>query len=118
MRILVDECLGHAVASWLSSVGHDVYSVSLQSPGAPDEELLARAYQEKRILMTGDKDFGEMIFREKQLHCGVALFRLADERKAAKIAAVQKLMQTHSGRLENAFVVVSESRVRFASDGH
>jgi len=71
MRFLVDECTGPKVAQWLVENGHDVYSVADQSPGWTDKEVLNKAITENRILLTNDKDFGFLIFRERLLHMGV-----------------------------------------------
>ena len=59
MRFLVDECTGPVVARWLSSRSHDVFSVFDDARGMTDDEVLAKAIAEQRILITNDKDFGE-----------------------------------------------------------
>ncbi len=60
------------------------FSVYEQSRGADDDSILQRAYAENRILITNDKDFGELIYRGKKLHRGVILPRLEDERADSK----------------------------------
>ncbi len=115
MRFLVDECTGPAVARWLRQWRHDVFSVYEQSRGADDDSILQRAYAENRILITNDKDFGELIYRGKKLHRGVILLRLEDERADNKIAVLQRLFGLYADRLTDNFVVVTESTVRFAS---
>lgn len=64
MRFLVDECTGPAVAHWLRSSGHDVYSVFEESRGNNDDDVIKKAFEENRILITNDKDFGEKVYRE------------------------------------------------------
>ena len=59
MRFLVDECTGPTVARWLEERGHDVFSVYDDASGIEDAEVLRRAHEEERILITSDKDFGE-----------------------------------------------------------
>ena len=49
------------------------------SPGLDDSDVLSLAVEDDRILITADKDFGEMVFRERRLHKGIILLRLADE---------------------------------------
>ncbi|MCD6455494.1 MAG: DUF5615 family PIN-like protein [Methanophagales archaeon] len=115
MRFLVDECTGPAVARWLRQWRHDVFSVYEQSRGADDDSILQRAYAENRILITNDKDFGELIYRGKKLHRGVILLRLGDERADNKIAVLQRLFDLYADQLTDNFVVVTESTVRFAS---
>ena len=114
MRFLVDECTGPAVAKWLRERGHDVFSVYDQGRGMDDEAVILKAFTEHRILITSDKDFGEKVYRERRRHWGVVLLRLRDERAPNKIEAVKRLLEYHSERLPNRFVVVTETAVRFA----
>lgn len=71
MRFLVDECTGPAVAKWLKDLGHEVFSIYDEARGATDEDILIKAFAEDWILVTNDKDFGEMIYRERREHRGV-----------------------------------------------
>ena len=71
MRFLVDECAGPAAASWLRGLGHDVYSIFDESPGLDDGSIIAQASAENRILITADKDFGDIVYRDQSSHCGV-----------------------------------------------
>jgi predicted nuclease of predicted toxin-antitoxin system len=114
MRFLVDECTGSKVADWLRNIGHDVFSVYDESRGATDDEILTQAVEENWILVTNDKDFGELVFREGRAHRGVIFLRLDDEAAASKIAAMQLLLLNHADRLKDKFVVVTDSQVRFA----
>ena len=114
MRFLVDECTGPAIARWLRDQGHDVFSVYGEARGIDDDEVIHRAFAEHRVLITNDKDFGEKIYRERKPHRGVILLRLADERSTIKIEVLQKLLSTYSARIPDQFVVVTETKVRFA----
>jgi predicted nuclease of predicted toxin-antitoxin system len=114
MRFLVDECTGPRVADWLRDEGHEAFSVFDQAKGISDEAVLAKANSEDWILITNDKDFGEMIFRERRPHQGVIFLRLEDERASSKIDVLRKLLQNHSEKLPGKFVTVSETKVRFA----
>ncbi len=114
MRFLVDECTGPAVARWLRSQGHEVFSVYEEARGQGDETLIRKAYEEGWILITNDKDFGEKIYREGYPHHGVILLRLADERAHVKIECLRSLLQNHGESLHDQFVVVTETKVRFA----
>jgi predicted nuclease of predicted toxin-antitoxin system len=114
MRFLVDECTGPAAARWLRERGHDVFSVYEEARGMDDRDIVQKAFAENRILITNDKDFGERIYRERQLHRGVVLLRLEDERAAVKIEIVRLLLASYADRLADQYVVVTETRVRFA----
>jgi hypothetical protein len=77
MRLLADENLpGEAVAS-LKANGHDVVWIRDAARGSTDDDVFALAMNETRILLTFDKDFGELAWRRRQAGiCGVILFRL------------------------------------------
>jgi len=100
------------VARWLLQRGHDVLSVYDKFRGATDEEVLETARRQERILVTADKDFGEMVFRRNLTHLGVLLLRLSDERPTNQIAVLEKLLDSHAELLPGRFVVATESTVR------
>ena len=112
MRFLLDECVGPVVARWLQNLNHDVISIYDTNPGIADQQVLQKAVQEKRILITNDKDFGDMVIRKKKKHCGIILLRLEDERSSNKVAVLTNLFEKYSDDLSDTFVVVSESGVR------
>ena len=78
-----------------------------------DDEVIEKAFTEDWILITNDKDFGEMVFRERREHKGVIFLRLEDERAANKIAVLQRLLENYAEKLPKQFVVATETRVRF-----
>ena len=113
MRFLVDECTGPAVARWLRNQSHEVFSVYEEARGITDDDILDKAYSENWILITNDKDFGEKVYRDNKSHCGVIFLRLQDERAALKVDAIKKLLDGYEDHLADAFVVVTETQVRF-----
>jgi len=113
MRFLIDECTGPAIARWLRGHSHEVFSVYEEARGMADDDILHKAYSENWILITNDKDFGEKVYRERLPHRGVIFFRLQDERAASKIDAMEKLLDAYADQLADAFVVVTETQVRF-----
>jgi predicted nuclease of predicted toxin-antitoxin system len=114
MRFLVDECAGPRVAEWLRAQGHEVFSVFGEARGTEDDEVIRKAYDENWILITNDKDFGEKVYRERRPHRGVVFMRLEDERAVNKIEVLRRLLAGYAGRLDNQFVVVTDTKVRFA----
>ncbi len=77
MRFLADENFPGDVVSALAGRGHDIAWVRTEAPGSADTEVLARAQAEARILLTFDKDFGELAFRAGlPASSGVILFRI------------------------------------------
>ena len=85
--------------------------------GESDNRVISAAKAEDRILITNDKDFGELIFREQRSHAGVILLRLIDERPAEKITALRRLLQQHSEKIMDNFIVVTDSAVRIVKQG-
>jgi predicted nuclease of predicted toxin-antitoxin system len=115
MRFLVDECTGPGVARWLRDQGHDVFSVYDEARGLTDDEVIAKAFDEAWILVTNDKDFGDKVYRDRRRHRGVIFLRLDDERTENKIAVLERLLTRHADRLADAFVVATETTVRFGT---
>jgi predicted nuclease of predicted toxin-antitoxin system len=114
VRFLVDECTGPKVAEWLRAQNHEVFSVFDEMRGADDEQIIQKAFDESWLLITNDKDFGEKVYRERRAHHGIIFMRLTDERAAGKIEALRRLLESYAEKLPNQFVVVTETRVRFA----
>ena len=112
MKFLVDECAGTSVVDCLRDEGHDVVAVAEVMPQADDKQILEHAVFESRILVTNDKDFGEMIYRSRQAHRGVLLLRLQDERSENK-ARITKIVLARMGeRLHNCYTVATEAGIR------
>ena len=114
MRFLVDECTGPKVVEWLRGQGHEVFSVFEEARGLEGDEVIHKAYAEGRLLITNDKDFGEKVYRQRRPHRSVIFMRLEDERAANKIEVLRRLLDVYADRLTDSFVVVTDSRVRFA----
>lgn len=114
MRFLVDECTGPKVAEWLRAQNHEVFSVFDEARGMEDDEIIRKSFDENLLLITNDKDFGEKVYRERRPHHGVIFLRLDDERAASKIETLRRLLENYADKLPNQFVVVTETRVRFA----
>jgi len=114
MRFIVDECTGPKVARWLREQGHEVFSVYDEARGMEDDLIIQKAFAESWILITNDKDFGEKVYKERRPHKGVVFLRLEDERAANKIETLRRLLESYADRLADHFVVVTETRVRFA----
>ena len=115
MRFLIDECTGPSVARWLEAQGFFVFSVFDDARGTSDVEILSLAQDQHFILITNDKDFGDLIVREKRTHPGVILLRLSDERAHNKITVLDKLLKNHIDDLANNFTIVTDSMVRIIS---
>lgn len=112
MKFLVDECVGPSVAEWLKKNNYDAISIYDGFQGIDDDAVLEKALLEERILITSDKDFGEMIFKNKKQHCGVMLLRLIDERPSNKTHVLEDVLRNYYQDLVGNFIVVTEKAVR------
>lgn len=112
MKFLVDECGGKPLAVWLSKHGYDTVYIGDVSPGISDSLVLQKAVQENRILITNDKDFGEMVFKHRMKHVGILLLRLFDEKASAKIRLIEIVLKSHSHDLPMNFVVATDKLIR------
>ena len=112
MRFLVDECVGSSVATFLQNQNHFVFSVFDEWRGATDDEILEKCLIENFILITSDKDFGEMIYNQGKIHKGIILLRCEPNKFSKKIEVLEKLLRNYINKLENNFVVVTNQKVR------
>lgn len=112
MRILANENFpGKAVASLIDR-GHDVIWVRTEAPGISDQDVLSRAQAEGRVLITFDKDFGELAFRYGlPSKCGVVLFRMAAP-SPEHVARVAVAALESRDDWQGHFAVVEDARVR------
>jgi len=112
MRILADENFPALSVQELEKLGHDVLWVRTVMPGAGDDAILVRAQTEERLLVTLDKDFGELAFgRQLPADCGVVLFRIKMTNAKAAAAKMAKVLNSRSDWIGN-FAVVEDDRIR------
>ncbi|MEA2927895.1 MAG: hypothetical protein QOG38_323 [Hyphomicrobiales bacterium] len=112
MRFLADENVSRLVIERLRDEGHDVVSVAETRPGTPDDDILNAADAEDRILITEDRDFGEMVIRQRFALGGVILLELDRLTSGAEADAVAEVISTHAERLAGNLVVVEPGRIR------
>ena len=112
MRFLVDECTGSTVAEFIKQKGYEVISVFDEFRGATDDFLLEKCVSENYILITSDKDFGEMVFRLKQHQKGIILVRCLPNNFQNRIEVLSKLLQNYNHLIQNNFIVVTNNKVR------
>lgn len=109
---IADENVEIEIVDALRKLGHDTIHVAHTMPGAEDEEILLAAYDRSRILITNDKDFGELIFRQKKTTAGVILLRLPGIKPSVKAELVTRVLVAHAVRLRGAFVVLNTNAIR------
>ena len=88
-------------------------------PSISDTVVFDRANEKSSLLVTGDKDFGEIVFRDERLSAnGVVLVRLAGLSAEKKAEIVSKAFQTHGAEFPNHFSVVEPGRIRIRETGN
>ncbi len=107
MKFLIDENLGIKVPQYLRSLGFDIISISELSPGIADQKVLNLANTENRILITQDKDFGELVFKEGLLHSGVILLRLKNDSIDNKKKVIEQALKARKD-YSNKFTVIKD----------
>jgi len=112
MNFLADESVDAPIVERLRADGHRVEYVAEMSPSVPDDTVLDLANSTGSILLTGDKDFGEMVFRLHRTMPGVVLVRLAGLSALAKATLVAEAIRAHEEELAGAFAVISPGMVR------
>ena len=76
MNFVADEDVDYPIVRILLEMGHNVRYIAEIEPGISDDEVLMKSNKEESILITADKDFGDLIFRQKLISTGVVLLRL------------------------------------------
>jgi predicted nuclease of predicted toxin-antitoxin system len=112
MQFLVNENVAGTVILELRSRGHDVLSVKEVMRAETDQSVLARGQKDGRIIVTHDKDFGELAFRSKlPATCGIVLLRLSG---SSPDADNQRVVEALESRQDwgGHFTVVTDDRIR------
>ncbi len=112
MRFLIDESADARLAVHFRSLGHDVTLVAADyAPATKDIKVLRIVVREQRILITFDRDFGELVFQQQQPHAGVLYFRLGPIDLAVEISRLDHLLVAYADRL-NHFLTITRRTVR------
>lgn len=117
MNLVADESVEGPIVARLRSDGHGVVYIAEMAPGLSDDDVLQEATSRGAILVTADKDFGDLVFRLGKANSGVLLIRLAGTPNDLKAQIVAQVMQDHAGALPGSFTVVSPAGVRIRG-GH
>jgi predicted nuclease of predicted toxin-antitoxin system len=112
VRWLIDECVDAGLAALLRASGHDVVYMSDVAPRSADPEVMDLADQENRLLLTEDKDFGDLVFRQARPVPGIVLVRIDPSRRLLKgprlLAAIDRFGEALFGR----YTVIEDARFR------
>ena len=112
MKFFADENVARLIVQWLRKRGHDVLYAAEVAPGRDDAVWQHQAEQSERLIVTADKDFGDLIFRDRLNSHGVVLIRmhrLSLRERLARLAEVWSIVEANP---KGKFIVITEGRVR------
>ena len=112
MVIIADESVDYAIIQVLREIGFNVISIMEQSPGIEDNNVLEIANVHQGLLITEDKDFGELTYRLNKQHHGILLIRLSGLPRFERINLVSELIKEHAEKLTGKFSVINEQGLR------
>ncbi len=112
IKFLVDVGVGKSIENYLCEKGYDTKSVRKIDPAMSDDNIIRLAAAEKRMVITMDKDFGELIYHSRMNHCGVLLLRLEDAAVPEKLQIVKSILDTYSSKIANCFCVFQKNKFR------
>lgn len=112
MRFLADESCDFALVRQMRSAGHDVTAIVELSPRSSDKHVMELAVAENRIVITEDKDFGELFYARSQASCGVILIRFPVQARRSLAGTVLQMVDSLKDTLLGRFVVVQPHGIR------
>jgi predicted nuclease of predicted toxin-antitoxin system len=112
MRFLADESCDFRVVRALRDAGHDVIAVAEAARGAEDAAIIDMAVRERRVFVTEDRDFGQLVYAAARPTCGVILLRFPSRIRTALPATVVEFVNQHGAKLTNHFAVLQPGRIR------
>lgn len=112
MYLLADDGVERQIVERLRSDGHSVAYIAEMSPGISDEIILAQANDEQALLITLDKDFDELVFRQRLVYEGVVLLRLEGLSNETKAAIVAGILKNRGTEMSDTFSVITPGNVR------
>ncbi len=113
IKFLANVNIEKPIIEFLLKKGWDVKSVVAIDKQMSDAAVCALANKEERIVLTNDKDFGEIVFFQKKVLYGVVLFRIKGQDVEEKITRLGNLLARHSNKIVNHFVVITNEKFRF-----
>ena len=115
LKFLLDVGVGKIVHNLLNDAGYDAIAIVDYDPKMKDSDILSLAVQEQRMVITMDKDFGDLVYHSGQHHYGVLLLRLEDATGQEKYAVVKTILENHAHDLGANFCVYMNGKLRIKS---
>ena len=112
IKFIVDMGVSKKVEDWLLKNDYDIKAICDIDPRMRDIDVLRLAVTEKRMVITMDKDFGELVFNSGLNHYGVLLLRLEDANSDKKVKTIQEILEKYEDKLQNNFCVYQNEKLR------
>jgi len=112
MIFFADESLDRQIIIRLRQDGHVVFDVTEMDPGISDDKVLSMAKESKAILLTADRDFGDLVFHQGRLTEGIILIRLSGLPSTKKAEIVSTIISQHAKEFQQAFSVITPGSIR------
>ncbi len=112
-KFLADEGFSFSITSILKKRGFNIKWVGDISPGISDMAVYKIAQNEDRIILTEDKDFGELAVRFKLKICGVVILRISSKEKELRNERVFELLERFPEKLEGHLIIIDSQKFRF-----
>jgi predicted nuclease of predicted toxin-antitoxin system len=112
LKFVADENIDRRIVERLRQYGHVVLYIAEIGAGVNDQDVLNMANKEQAVLLTADKDIGELVYRQHIVHPGVILLRLAGLLPTHKAELVARAINAHMKELVGSFVVISSRAIR------
>lgn len=112
MRFLADESCDRRIVRGLLGLGHDISTIADRELGASDERVIEFAVSERRIVLTEDKDFGQLVFAAAKQNSGIILIRVPVRARSGVVTAIASLIADRGDALYGCFAVIEAGRTR------
>lgn len=112
MKFLADVNIEKLIIDELKTLGYDIIWITDENPYLDDMNIIKIAQKENRILLTNDKDFGEIVFRQKLISSGIVLFRIKGQDTRKKLKLLRKVLISHKDKISKHFVVITKEKIR------
>lgn len=112
LRFIIDVGVGKGIEKYLQEQGYDTKAVRDIDPSMQDKEIIRIAASENRMVVTMDKDFGELVYHSSMKHCGVLLLRLEDATGAQKLQLIKHIVENYHSQIKNCFCVFQNDKFR------
>jgi predicted nuclease of predicted toxin-antitoxin system len=112
LKIVIDVGVGRLIEEWLSQQGFNIIAIRKINLEMSDSEIIKLANYENAIIITMDKDFGELVYKNHLQHKGIVLLRLEDAMGEEKLSVIQTIFTNKFSQLKNNFCVYQNGNLR------